>query len=68
MRQPSSTARDDRGHCRARPIGGRSLGIVRALAGGAERALCVPAMARVDPAELDVLIDASDAQDSARTS
>jgi 2-phospho-L-lactate guanylyltransferase len=40
-----------------------ALGIARALGGGAERVLCVPGdCPALDPAELDALIDASDAQ------
>jgi 2-phospho-L-lactate/phosphoenolpyruvate guanylyltransferase len=40
-----------------------ALGIGRALAGGAERVLCVPGdCPALDPAELDALIDASDAR------
>lgn len=40
-----------------------ALGIARALADGAERVLCVPGdCPALDPAELDALIEASDAQ------
>jgi 2-phospho-L-lactate/phosphoenolpyruvate guanylyltransferase len=40
-----------------------ALGIARALADGAERVLCVPGdCPALDPAELDALIDASDAR------